>query len=129
MISLRIHHIYDFVHAAISESYRKQYLLDCHSKKHSASVKNILYSISDDVGVALTTGLDSICEVCPHKSNEACKWSEGLWDSKALKMLWKVKEGEIATMAYLKKQYLLYQNVKNRKDWKQIIINSRKTNC
>ena len=136
MIKLRVHHIFDFVQALISEDYKKKYLNPkdqangCYTKKMSEGLEKMLDSVKKNTKVRIVLEKDDICKLCDYKKtpkwNESCSFEDSVWDCKEL--LAKVTPGEIVTIEYLKNQYSLYQKYKDSENhnWKKIIYQSRK---
>jgi hypothetical protein len=125
MIRIRVKHLYDFTRALASERYRRSYVLECYSEKHSKDVSNLLKNTSDPSEIMLVLGPDDICRSCPlhEEMGDNCEFPDSAWNAK--EFMYKVSPNEVVTAAYLKRQLRLYQNVRRRDDWKKIIIQSR----
>lgn len=126
MIELRVHHLFDFTKAVISENYRREYLGALYSEEQSEKIRIILQSITDATEVKIVTGIDDICRTCPNAEpipDENCVFPDSIWDAK--KIMYKVQPNEVITIGNLRKQYLLYQKMRNRPNWKKIVRESR----
>lgn len=135
MADIRVHHIYDFIYALVSEEFRENIYLAldknggyCASKEESRKLRELLHSASDDTTIRTVLGKDDICAFCGREKDasfeEACAWNDSVWDCR--QMLGEVRPNEILTVSYLKKQYFLYQKYKNKPGWKKIIAESRR---
>ncbi len=121
MIELRVHHLYCFTKALISERYRRQYIRDSYSERQQQIVKQLLTSITDSTPIRIVTGIDKICRSC--NPDENCRFPDSIWEAK--EFMYKIQPNEIVTAGYLKKQYRLFQEVRTNSDWKRRIIESR----
>jgi len=132
-IILRMHHIYDFVKALMSDDFReKQYLrVDkkfggdtekgfCYSKEEVGYMRDLLSSVSDDTVVNIIRGMDEICQICTSESKSEkasiCLNIDPLRN--CYKLLGYANLERRVTIGFLKERYLIYNKFGSIKKWK-----------
>lgn len=129
MTEIRVHHLYNFTRALVSERYRNRFIRECYSGEQSKKVARLLKNVQDSTRIKIVTCLDDICRLCPSdvRSKDNCEFPDSVWSAK--EFMHKIAPNEVVTAAYLIRQFQLYQRVRRKTNWKKSISASRTQSC